>query len=68
MIIYADITTGIIMNIYEIFTKYQDNNEAIKYLEEKRWGGKVICTKCFSDKTCRHHTKLQRRWQQQFQI
>lgn len=51
------------MNIYQIFTKYQDNNEAIKYLEEKRWGDKPICVYCKSTKVCKHKEKVTNRLQ-----
>lgn len=51
------------MNIYEIFTKYQDNNEAIKYLEKRRWNDEPICVYCSSNKVCRHKEKITNRLQ-----
>lgn len=53
-----------VMNLLELFQRYQDNDDAIAYLESIRWKDGVICTKCHSDKTCRHDTKnRQKKWQ-----
>ena len=45
------------MNLLELFRRYEDNEVAIAYLESIRWPNKVICPKCNSDKTCKHHVK-----------
>ena len=42
------------MNIIEVFNKFQTQEQAIEYLEEKRWHGKPICPYCLSEKVCRH--------------
>ena len=51
------------MNLLQIFTKFQDNQQAIEYLEKIRWKDGVICTKCDSNKTCKHREKTKTRWQ-----
>ena len=51
------------MNLIEIFAKFQDNQQAIEYLEQIRWRDGVICTKCGSNKTCKHREKTKTRWQ-----
>jgi transposase-like protein len=52
------------MNLLGLFQSYQDNDNAIAYLEKVRWPNGVICTKCQSNKTCKHHTKdRQKKWQ-----
>lgn len=51
------------MNILELFQRFQDNDQAITYLETIRWNGKPICTYCGSDKTCKHQTQKNRRLQ-----
>ncbi len=50
------------MNLIEIFAKFQDNQQAIEYLEQIRWSDGVICTKCSSNKTCKHREKTKTRW------
>ncbi len=51
------------MNLLQLFTKFQDNQHAIEYLEQIRWRDGVICTKCGSNKTCKHREKTKTRWQ-----
>jgi transposase-like protein len=51
------------MNLLQLFTKFQDNQQAIEYLEQIRWKDEVICTKCGSNKTCKHREKTKTRWQ-----
>ena len=51
------------MNLIEIFSKFQNNEEAVRFLEQKRWGDKVICVYCNSNKTCRHKEQNKTRWQ-----
>jgi transposase-like protein len=51
------------MSILTIIQQFQDNDKAIAYLEQKRWGNKVICPYCDSDKTCKHQEKTKSRWQ-----
>lgn len=51
------------MNLLQLFTKFQDNQQAIDYLEQIRWRDGVICTKCGSNKTCKHREKTKTRWQ-----
>lgn len=51
------------MNLLTLFAKFQDNKEAIKYLEQIRWKNGVICTKCSSNKTCKHREQTKTRWQ-----
>jgi len=51
------------MNLLQLFTKFQDNQQAITYLEQIRWKDGVICTKCSSNKTCKHREKTKTRWQ-----
>ena len=51
------------MNLLQLFTKFQDNQQAIEYLEQIRWRDGVICTKCGSNKTCKHREKTKTRWQ-----
>ena len=42
------------MNIFEYFKKFEQNQDAVKFLEQVRWKDGVICTKCSSKKTCKH--------------
>lgn len=51
------------MNLLQLFAKFQDNQQAIEYLEQIRWREGVICTKCGSNKTCKHREKTKTRWQ-----
>ena len=51
------------MNIFEFFKKFEQNENAIKYLEEIRWKDEVICPYCSSKKTCKHQEKNKSRWQ-----
>lgn len=51
------------MNLLQLFAKFQDNQQAIEYLEQIRWRDGVICTKCGSNKTCKHREKTKTRWQ-----
>ena len=43
------------MNIFEYFKKFEQNQDAIRYLEQMSWKDGVICTKCGSKKTCKYH-------------
>jgi transposase-like protein len=55
------------MNLLELFRRFQDNDQAIAYLEAIRWQGKVTCPYCESNKTCKHHVttggRERKRWQ-----
>ena len=51
------------MNLLQLFTKFQNNQQAIEYLEQIRWGEKVICVYCNSNKTCKHKEQNKTRWQ-----
>jgi transposase-like protein len=52
------------MNLFNLFQRYQDNEDAVAYLESIRWKDGVICPYCQSDKTCKHHVKnRQKKWQ-----
>lgn len=51
------------MNLLQLFTKFQNNQQATEYLEQIRWRDGVICTKCGSNKTCKHREKTKTRWQ-----
>lgn len=51
------------MNLIQLFTKFQDNQQAIEYLEQIRWGEEVICVYCNSNKTCKHKEQNKTRWQ-----
>jgi transposase-like protein len=51
------------MNIFDIFKKFDNNENAIKCLENIRWKDGVICPYCNSDKTCKHTEKNKSRWQ-----
>ena len=51
------------MNILEYFKKFEQNQDAVKFLEQVRWKDGVICTKCGSKKTCKHHVGTRKRWQ-----
>ncbi len=51
------------MNLIEIFAKFQDNQQAIEYLEQIRWSEEVICVYCNSNKTCKHKEQNKTRWQ-----
>ncbi len=51
------------MSLLGLFQRFQDNEQAIVYLESVRWNGKPICTYCGSDKTCKHKTGKSRRLQ-----
>lgn len=51
------------MNIVSIYKKFPTEIDCIKHLENIRWGNKVICPYCNSDKTCKH-TKQGRQNQQ----
>jgi len=51
------------MNLLQLFTKFQDNQQAIEYLEQIRWSKEVICVYCNSNKTCKHREKTKTRWQ-----
>ena len=37
------------MNIIQIFNQFPTQQSCIEHLEEKRWGGKPVCTYCKSD-------------------
>lgn len=51
------------MNLLQLFTKFQDNQQAIEYLEQIRWSKGVICVYCNSNKTCKHKEQNKTRWQ-----
>ena len=51
------------MNVFEYFKKFEQNQDAVKFLEQVRWKDGVICTKCGSKKTCKHHVGTRKRWQ-----
>lgn len=51
------------MNLLQLFTKFQDNQQATEYLEQIRWSEEVICVYCNSNKTCRHKEQNKTRWQ-----
>ena len=51
------------MNLLTLFQKFQDNDQAIAYLESIRWKSGVTCPYCQSDKTCKHQEKEKKRWQ-----
>ena len=51
------------MNLLQLFTKFQDNQQAIEYLEQIRWSKEVICVYCNSNKTCKHKEQNKTRWQ-----
>lgn len=51
------------MNLLQLFTKFQDNQQAIDYLEQIRWNENVFCVYCNSKKTCRHKEQNKTRWQ-----
>lgn len=51
------------MNLLQLFTKFQDNQQAIEYLERIRWSKEVICVYCNSNKTCKHKEQNKTRWQ-----
>lgn len=51
------------MNLLQLFTKFQDNQQAIEYLEQIRWNEEVICVYCNSNKTCKHKEQNKTRWQ-----
>lgn len=51
------------MNLLQLFTKFQDNQQAIAYLEQIRWREEVICVYCNSNKTCKHKEQNKTRWQ-----
>ena len=51
------------MNLLQLFTKFQDNQQAIEYLEQIRWNENVFCVYCNSKKTCRHKEQNKTRWQ-----
>jgi len=51
------------MNLIEIFAKFQDNQQAMEYLEQIRWSEEVICVYCNSNKTCKHKEQNKTRWQ-----
>ena len=51
------------MNIFELFNTFETELQAVRYLEEKRWGEKPHCTYCRSEKVCPHRDREVRRWQ-----
>lgn len=51
------------MNLLQLFTKFQDNQQAIEYLEQIRWSKEIICVYCNSNKTCKHKEQNKTRWQ-----
>ncbi len=54
----------VIMNILQLFQEFSDNDKAVAYLESVRWKDGVICPKCQSDKTCKHHVHNKaKKWQ-----
>ena len=51
------------MNIFEYFKKFEQNKDAVKFLEQVRWKNGVICPYCSANKTCKHQEKKKSRWQ-----
>lgn len=53
------------MNVLEIMRRWPDQESALAHLERVRWGGRIICPYCKSDKTCAHASKDKKlpRWQ-----
>jgi transposase-like protein len=45
------------MNIISIYRKFPTEEACIAHLEKARWGGKIICPYCASEKTCAHNQK-----------
>jgi transposase-like protein len=43
------------MNLISLFKKFPTQESCIEYLEQVRWGDKIVCPYCESDKTCRHN-------------
>jgi transposase-like protein len=53
------------MDVIEIMKRWPDQEAAIAHLERVRWGGRVLCPYCQSDKVCVHASKDKNmpRWQ-----
>ncbi|MFH1892001.1 MAG: IS1595 family transposase [Candidatus Zixiibacteriota bacterium] len=53
------------MNIIDVFNSFQTQEQAVEYLETKRWRGRPTCPYCGSDKVCRHvsNDRQSQRWQ-----
>lgn len=52
------------MNIFSFFKQFEQEEDAIQYLEKVRWNGKARCLYCQSDRVYAHQEKQQRsRWQ-----
>lgn len=53
------------MNVLEVMRRWPDQESAVSHLERVRWGGRVLCPYCKSDKTCAHASKDKKlpRWQ-----
>jgi transposase-like protein len=53
------------VTIIEVFNSFQTQEQAIAYLEQVRWKGRVVCPYCDSPSTCRHASGDRKgmRWQ-----
>jgi len=53
------------MNVLDLFQTFQTQEQAVEYLEEKRWHGRPVCPYCQSDKVGRHASgdRKGQRWQ-----
>ena len=53
------------MNVIALFRSFQTEEQAIEYLEEVRWHGKVVCPYCRHERCGTHASgdRDQRRWQ-----
>lgn len=59
------IESEVIMNILEVFNRFQTQEQAIEYLEKVRWQGSPVCPYCGKEKVCRHVSgdRKNQRWQ-----
>ena len=51
------------MNILELIDKFSTQEECIKHLQNIRWGNKIKCVYCSSNKVCKHKEKNKERLQ-----
>lgn len=53
------------MNILDVFKNFQNQEQAVEYLETARWHERPICPYCKSEKVCRHTSgdRAGMRWQ-----
>jgi transposase-like protein len=47
-------------SLIKLFKKFPTEESCIEFLENIRWGNKVICPYCNSNKTCKHNEKNRR--------